>query len=167
MDGKTDMTDAERQPGGRELTGRKVLLIFVAAFSVIIGVNVFMAVNAVRTFPGLEVSSSYADSQDFNVRRDAQEALGWNASVEVDAEAGMLTLHLVDDAGQPVAPAEFEALLTRPTNREEDQLLDLTRNAGAFIAPVQVSQGRWRLRLTGTARDGTDYRHNITFSVRG
>lgn len=161
------MTDTEQQTQGRELTGRKVLMIFIAGFGIIIGVNLFMAFNAVSTFPGLEVSSSYADSQDFNLRRDAQEALGWNASVEVDAESGVLTLHLVDDSGQPVAPAEFEALLTRPTNRQEDQLLDLTRNAGAFTAPVEVSEGRWRLRLTGTARDGTDYRHNITFTVRG
>jgi nitrogen fixation protein FixH len=161
------MSDADQQPGGRELTGRKVLMIFIAGFGIIIGVNLYMAFNAVSTFPGLEVSSSYADSQDFNLRRDAQEALGWNASVEVDAESGVLTLHLVDDSGQPVAPAEFEALLTRPTNRQEDQLLELTRNAGAFTAPVEVSEGRWRLRLTGTARDGTDYRHNITFTVRG
>ena len=161
------MTESEQRSGGRELTGRKVLMIFIAGFGIIIGVNVFMAVSAVRTFPGLEVSSSYADSQDFNLRRDAQDALGWNASVEVDADSGLLTLHLVDDSGQPVAPAEFEALLTRPTNREEDQLLVLTRDAGAFTAPVDVSQGRWRLRLTGTARDGTDYRHNITFTVRG
>lgn len=162
-----DMSDAEGNPQGRELTGRKVLMIFIAAFGVIIGVNVFMAVNAVRTFPGLEVSSSYADSQDFNVRRAAQDALGWHASVEVDADAGILTLHLVDDSGQLVVPAEFEALLTRPTNREEDQLLDLTRNADRYTAPVQLSRGRWRLRLTGTARDGTDYRYNITFSVPG
>ena len=142
-------------------------MIFIAGFGIIIGVNIFMAVNAVRTFPGLEVSSSYADSQDFDIRRDAQEALGWNASVEVDAQTGVLTLHLVDDSGQPVAPAQLEALLTRPTNREEDQLLELTRNAGAFTAPVSVGPGRWRLRLTGEARDGTAYRHNITFTVRG
>ena len=50
------MTEADHQSSGRELTGRKVLLIFVIAFGVIIGVNVFMAVNAVRTFPGLEVA---------------------------------------------------------------------------------------------------------------
>lgn len=161
------MADADRQPRSRELTGRKVLLIFIAAFGVIVAVNVFMAVSAVRTFPGLEVSSSYADSQDFNVRRDAQEALGWNASVEVDAEAGVLTLHLVDDSDRPVAPARLQALLTRPTSQQDDQLLDLTRNAGAFTAPADLSEGRWRLRLTGEARDGTPYRYNITFTVRG
>ncbi len=150
----------------RELTGRKVFMIFVAAFGVIIGVNVYMATQAVTTFPGLEVSSSYADSQDFDVRRDAQEALGWQASVEIDQEAGLLTLNLVDADGAPVAPAELHALLTRPTNQTDDQELELTRENGAFVAPVDIDQGRWRLRLTGEARDGTNYRHNITFTVR-
>lgn len=161
------MTDPEQSRPGRELTGRKVLMIFIAGFGIIIGVNVFMAVEAVRTFPGLEAASSYADSQDFNVRRAAQDALGWNASVELDEQTSILTLHLVDDDGRPVAPAEIQALLTRPTNRDEDQLLDLTRHSGAFTAPVVVSPGRWRLRLTGTGRNGADYRYNITFIVRG
>ena len=161
----TEMSDAT-QPRERQLTGWHVLAIFVGAFGIIIGVNVYMAVNAVRTFPGLEVSSSYADSQDFDLRLEAQEALGWVAEVELDAEAGILTLHLNDEAGRPVAPAELQALLTRPTNQEEDQQLTLSRNAGAFTAPVAISPGRWRLRLTGEARDGTAYRHNITFTVR-
>ncbi len=158
------MSIEETPPPGRELTGRKVLAIFVAGFGLIIGVNLFMAYNAVSTFPGLEVSSSYADSQDYDLRREAQEALGWNASVAVEGD--VLTLTLVDDTGLPVAPAELNALLTRPTHRLEDQQLDLTRQNGAFTAPVEVSEGRWRLRLTGTARDGTDYRHNITFTLR-
>jgi len=146
-------------------TGRHMALVFIHFFATIIIVNVFMAYNAVSTFPGLEVSSSYADSQTFDERRNAQEALGWNASVEVPGD-GTLILHLVDDDGNPVAPARLEALLTRPTNRTEDQLLDLTRYRGAFVAPAEVGDGRWRLRLTGEARDGTEYRHNITFSHR-
>jgi len=155
-----DMND--HHDTGRKLTGWHVLAIFVTGFGIIIGVNLFMAFNAVSTFPGLEVSSSYADSQSFDERRDAQEALGWNASVEIPGD-GTLILHLVDDSGAPVAPAELEALLTRPTSREADQLLDLSRYNGTFVAPVELADGLWRLRLTGTARDGTDYRHNITF----
>jgi nitrogen fixation protein FixH len=159
----------ETEPGpdrktGKPLTGRKVLAIFVGTFAVILGVNLFMAWNAISTFPGMEVSSSYADSQTFDDRRVAQEALGWDASVEVADDTLVLTL--VDDAGRPVYPAELEALLTRPTNQTEDQLLDFTRGAnGVLVAPVSVSEGRWRLRLTGTARDGTDYRYNITFTL--
>jgi len=159
------MAQDDNTNGQWELTGRKVLAIFVVGFGVIIGVNLFMAWNAISTFPGMEVSSSYADGQDFNARRDAQEALGWVATVAVEGDT--LTLTLRDGDGLPANPAELDALLTRPTNQTEDQTLDLTRAGGAYTAPVQVSPGRWRLRLTGTAADGTDYRHNITFTVRG
>lgn len=159
------MTENEKPRAGRELTGRKVLLIFVGFFGLIIGVNLYMATQAVSTFPGLEVSSSYADSQDFNIRREAQEALGWTASVSVDVETGILTLGLVDRDGALVVPAEFQALLTRPTNQTEDQLLNLTPGTVAYTAPVDISPGRWRLRLTGIAEDGTDYRRNLTFTL--
>jgi nitrogen fixation protein FixH len=159
------MSENETPTAGRELTGRKALMIFVAFFGTVIGVNLYMAYQAVSTFPGLEVSSSYADSQDFNIRRDAQEALGWTATVSVDVDAGVLTLGLVDRDGMLVDPAEFQALLTRPTNRTEDQILDLTPGTLAYTAPVDISPGRWRLRMTGVARDGTDYRRNITFTL--
>lgn len=148
----------------RKLNGWHVFGIFGGGFGVIIGVNLFMAFQAVSTFPGLEVSSSYADSQTFDVRRHAQEALGWEASV--DTTDTQLTLTLVDSAGRPVYPAEFEALLTRPTTRTDDQLLVLTRGPnGTLVAPIVLDAGRWRLRMTGASRDGTDYRHNVTFSV--
>lgn len=153
------------QPTARALTGWHVFGLFGGGFAIIIGVNLFMAFQAVSTFPGLEVSSSYADSQTFDVRRHAQEALGWEASVTTDGDA--LTLTLVDADGRPVYPAELEALLTRPTTSADDQLLDLTRGAnGALVAPAALDQGRWRLRLTGLARGGAEYRHNITFTVR-
>lgn len=160
MSHQTDTTDPADT--GRKLTGWHALAIFVGFFGTIVAVNLFMAYSAVSTFPGLEVSSGYADSQTFDDRRMAQDALGWNASVEVPGD-GTLILHLVDDAGQPVAPAELTALLTRPTNRTDDQLLVLTRRNGTFVAPAHLGDGQWRLRLTGLARDGTEYRHNITF----
>ncbi len=154
----------ERDGEGRKLTGWHVACMFFGGFGVIIGVNLYMASQAVGTFPGLEVSSSYADSQTFDDRRAAQDALGWHASVDSDPDE--LRLSLVDEAGRPVYPAQLEALLTRPTTRAEDQMLDLTRGAnGMLVAPAEIGDGRWRLRLTGTARDGTDYRHNITFTI--
>lgn len=156
---------SDTRPEG-ELTGRKVFLIFTCFFGVMMAVNFFMAYRAISTFPGLEVSSSYADGQDFNLRRDAQEALGWQASVVVDRAAGELQLTLVDEEGTAAIPAQMTALLTRPTNRQEDQDLQLALQDGVYVAPVSVSAGRWRLRLTGAAQDGTAYRHNITFTLR-
>ena len=60
----------------RELTGRHVLAITLAAFGVIIAVNMVMAVKAVSTFPGLETPNSYVASQRFDRDRAAQAALG-------------------------------------------------------------------------------------------
>jgi len=155
----------ETNDTGRKLTGWHVLAMFGGGFGIIITVNVFMATQAVTTFPGLEVSSSYADSQTFDDRRVAQEALGWNASVETTPD--QLVLTLVDEDGRPVFPAELEALLTRPTTRADDQEMVFTRGAGgALVSPAEIAPGRWRLRLTGAARDGTPYRHNVTFTVR-
>ena len=153
----------EDQEANFELKGAHVLAIFVGAFAIIIGVNLFMAVSAVRTFPGLEVDSSYADSQDFDERRLAQDALGWQASVTVLGD--QIRLDLVDVDGAPVAPAELEVLLTRPTSQVDDQLLVLVRDNGGFLADADLAPGRWRLRIVGVARDGTAYRHNLTFSV--
>ena len=109
-------TDPCHAPRAGTLTGRHVLAIFIAGFGLIFGVNFFMAYRAVSTFPGMEVSSSYADSQSFDLRRDAQEALGWTARVEVPGD-GRLILHLLDRDGALVAPAELTALLTRPIPR--------------------------------------------------
>ncbi|GAB5447844.1 FixH family protein [Gymnodinialimonas sp.] len=156
------MTSDTQTP--RKLNGYHILGIFGGCFAVIVSVNLFMAFQAVSTFPGLEVSSSYADSQTFDVRRHAQEALGWEASVE--ATRTELTLTLVDEAGRPVYPAELSALLTRPTTRANDQMLELTRGPnGTLVAPADLDVGRWRLRMIGVSRDGTDYRHNITFTI--
>ena len=54
----------------KELTGRHVLIITLAAFGVIIAVNLVMAFLAVGSFPGLEVKNSYVASQDFDRERD-------------------------------------------------------------------------------------------------
>ena len=158
-------TEIDPQDEARKLTGWHVLTYFMGGFAIIIGVNVFMATQAVSPFPGLEVTSSYADSQTFDDRRIAQEALGWNAAVTPGD--GQITLTLTDADGRPVYPAELTALLTRPTTRANDQTLALTRGAnGVLVAPADLAPGRWRLRMTGAARDGTEYRHNITFTIR-
>ena len=41
----------------RQFTGKHALAVFVAAFGVIIAVNLVLAYSAVKTFPGLEVKT--------------------------------------------------------------------------------------------------------------
>lgn len=124
------------------LTGRKVLLMFTMGFGLIIAVNVTLAINAVSTFPGLEVANSYVASQQFQARRSAQDALGWTAQATYAGDA--LTLRVTDANGQPIDPATFTATIGRPTTRDADIALHFDPGG---TAPVTLAPGRWRLDL--------------------
>ena len=95
-----------------EMTGRKVLVITVSAFGVIIAVNFLLAYKAVSTFPGLEVPNSYVASQTFDADRAAQLALGWSLAADYDHGASILELVFTDAGG---APAPVAASTKRAT----------------------------------------------------
>lgn len=149
----------------RTLTGRHVLAMFVGGFSIIIGVNLALAFNAVRTFPGLEVKNSYLASQHFDVERAAQLALGWDIAVAVDGD--QLTLRIDDDAG-PVSPQITRATLGRATHVGEDQALQLAFDGDAHRATITpLGTGNWNLRLVAIAADGTEFKQRVVLRVRG
>lgn len=148
----------------REITGKHVLLGFVAAFGLIIAVNVFMAYSAVSTFPGLEVKNSYIASQEFNKRKAAQEALGW--TVDADYDAGTLRLMIDSRSGRPVQPVKLEAVVGRPTQREADVTLDLRHNGREYEAPVTLENGNWNIYLEAKAADGTEFRKRVVLRVK-
>ncbi|NKB26658.1 MAG: nitrogen fixation protein FixH [Rhodobacteraceae bacterium] len=147
----------------QEITGRMVLIWMIVAFSVIIGVNLFMAFQAVGTFPGLETGNAYVASQQFQDARDAQEALGWTTSVNY--ARGVLRLDITGPEG-PVEPAELEAILGRATHVGADILPRFTFDGRGFAAPVEVAPGYWNLRLSAMADDGTGFRQRLEFLVR-
>lgn len=150
---------------GRELTGRMVLAIFVAAFGVIIAVNLLLAWNAVRTFPGLEVRNSYVASQGFNEALREQRALGWEVRVAVVGER--LEVRFTDADGAPASVASFQASLGRATHVRDDVTPAFTYEDGVFVAPVDIALGNWNLRLVATAADGTEFRQRVSFWHRG
>ncbi|WP_095589461.1 FixH family protein [Actibacterium ureilyticum] len=149
----------------KELTGRKVLLITVSAFAVIIGVNIFMAVKAVSTFPGLEVKNSYVASQEFDQRRAAQEALGW--SIATRYEGGLLHLYFTDSQGQPVIPETIEVLIGRTTEAQDDIRPVFSGYNGTYSTPIDLDHGKWMMRVEARAEDGTPFRQRLELFVRG
>ncbi|MGC9417709.1 MAG: FixH family protein [Rhodovulum sp.] len=152
---------------GRELTGRKVLIITVSAFSVVIGVNLLMAFQALHTFPGLEVDNSYVASQEFDAMRDAQEALGWAVEAEYDTEAQLFVLRFTDEEGQPVNVDEMAVTIGRATSQRDDRTPELLYYNGEFTAPVELGPGYWTIRLEARAEDGTRFRQRMELFVRG
>lgn len=151
---------------GKKLTGWHVLAIFVGAFAIIIGVNVFMAVKAVGTFPGLETRNSYVASQKFDTDRAAQEALGWDVAPTLSGET--LMLMITDQAtGLPVMVRDAGGILGRATHVADDQTLSFKRTMnGTYVAEVgALDFGKWELRLEAVADDGTPFRQLIELYI--
>lgn len=147
----------------RELTGRHVLAITVGAFGIIIAVNLVMAVQAVRTFPGLEVANGYVASQTFDAERKAQQALGWTAVPEY--RDGRLTLALTDAEGLPAVVQSIDVLVGRTTASNDDVRPELTRVAGVWEAPLSLARGKWMLKVEAVAADGTVFRQRLELFV--
>lgn len=150
--------------GGKfRMTGRKVLIIAVSSFGVILAANLTLAFNAVSTFPGLEVDNSYVASQNFNQELAEQLALGWD--VKASHEDGMLKLSITDPEG-PVQVAHLDAVLGAATHVRDDQTPEFRFVDGAYRAPVELGTGNWNIRLHAVAADGTEFRQRVVLHVR-
>lgn len=143
----------------RQINGWHVLVGFGAAFGLIIGVNLLLAWNAVKTFPGLEVKNSYVASQQFDVRKTAQEGLGWQ--IHADHADDTLRLAIKDAQGNPVKVRELRATVGRATHVQDDQTPTFTFDGSAYIAPVILGDGNWNIRMIATASDGTEFRQRV------
>lgn len=139
----------------RRLTGRAVLMIAVGAFGVILAANLTLAYNAVNTFSGLVVQNSYIASQQFDARREAQEALGWTLDVAHDGER--LRLDFTDASGAVVRPATLAFTIARPNSRHEDGTALLSAFEGGYVADLPLGPGNWNIDISATAADGTAF----------
>lgn len=132
-----------------EFTGKHMLLITCSFFAVVIGVNVFMAVSASRTWTGLVVENSYVESQQF------QEKHGWMQS-QVDAgwqlatryADGTLVFSAVDAEGKPLALDGVSAFIRRPVGGHDDQTVPLAATDSGYTADVPLASGVWDITVT-------------------
>lgn len=147
----------------RELKGWHVFTGFAMAFGVILAVNLTLAFNAVRTFPGLEVKNSYVASQSFDTDRASQEALHWDVAATLDSD--ILTLSIHKD-GQALAPVIEQAVFGRATSVAADQTPLFRFNGEAYVAVVKAGPGNWNLRLKMRAKDGTLFQQRVIVRVQ-
>lgn len=147
----------------KKFTGWHAAMIFVGAFGVIIAVNLVLAFSAVKTFPGLEVKNSYVASQEFDERRDAQEALGW--SVSARATGGLLILTVNDEAGRPVQVSNLHAVLGRATHVKDDREPEFQFDGKAYVAREELAPGNWNIRMKATSLDGTAFEQRVVLIV--
>ena len=136
----------------RKLTGRMVFGLLVSFFAVIVGVNAFMAHEALSTFGGLETESSYRAGQTFEhdvAMAAAQDARHWQVDATVtSATVGSAVLDIVahDAAGAPLTGLTATAVFARPTDRRLDRVVSIAETAaGRFHGSVDIAAGQWDL----------------------
>lgn len=149
----------------RELTGKHVLLMVVSFFTVITAVNIFMASQAIGTFPGVEAKNTYYASQNFDASRKKQEALGWTVSDSL--RDGELRLSMTERSGAPAKVKDFQVLIGRATESTGDLAPVFAREGADFVTPLELAPGKWLLRLQAVAEDGTLFRQNRQIYVKG
>lgn len=130
----------------KEFTGRHMLLITVAFFGVIVGVNVLMAVSASRTWTGLVVENSYVASQEFQVKSDAahrQDAAGW--TMDMAYLDGELIVRIAA-GGRDVQ--DVTAFVRRPVGGHDDAVVALSPSPTGYRGAIALAPGVWDVTVT-------------------
>jgi len=153
----------------RELTGWHVLAMLVAFFSVVIVVNLTMALLARSSWTGFVVENTYIASQKFNEKAAegrAQAALHWKSDLVI--ADGKASYRLLDSVGNVVAAKRATANFRRPAYASEDQNVTLTPQAdGSLAARVDVRDGMWIVEVhTDVANREHPYRDTRRLTLR-
>lgn len=153
------MTDAAPHKG--EFTGRHMLLIVVAFFAVIIGVNIWMSIAAIGSWTGLVVENSYVASQEYNRKLEVahqRDALGWQGGMAY--ENGELVFTLVDGDGAPVKLDGVSVEVSRPIGVEGDRTVDLALSGdGSHRLVIALDKGVWNAAIVAHVPGEADYEH--------
>jgi nitrogen fixation protein FixH len=136
----------------RQVTGRMVFVMIVAFFAVIIGVNGFMAHEALSTFRGVDVDSAYRAGQIFEhdvAMAETQDERHWRVNGQITAAAGggkALDIAARDSTGAALAGLTATAQFTRPTDRRLDRTVSVREDTpGHFHGDVALPAGQWDL----------------------
>jgi len=158
----------------RELTGRMVFGLLVAFFAVIVGVNAFMAHEALSTFGGVETDSSYQAGQTFErevTRAKAQDAQHWQVDATVTTAAGgaaVLNIVARDASGDALAGMEATATFERPTDRRLDRTIRVGELASGHFRGTadNIAAGQWDLIIELSRQGERQFRSKSRIVLR-
>lgn len=137
------------------LTGRHVLVIFIAFFGIVASVNGYMMRQALQTMPGLDARNGYDVSQRYNAELAVaaeQESRGWKTEIRLDRKGNALelALSLSDRDLRPVSGQRVKLRFAHPANRQLDREVTLSETGrGRYSGAVPgIAAGHWSLILT-------------------
>ncbi len=123
----------------------------IGAMGFAFAVNAYMVYTAVRSFPGTAGTDGFDLSNGYGrvLHAAAQQvALGWRIESSLDQNRHPI-LHLIDQAGVPLAPDALEAHAERPVGPMEMTPLDFQSvGAGRFQSEQTLFSGQWDLMVT-------------------
>mgnify|MGYP006272587817 CR=1 FL=1 len=131
----------------RQLTGKHVLAMFIAFFTVVVTVNMIMFRAATSTFGGVETDSAYKVGLAYNNDLEAarkQAALGWRVDAKVDGQRVVLSVR--DRDGQIVPGLDGDVLLAWPADRRLDRKGVISaRDGGRYEVELDkaLPPGQW------------------------
>lgn len=150
------------RPAGR-LTGRRVLLIALAALGLVVAMNGTFVWLALDGFSGLSRPNAYREGLHYNdelAAAAAQKARGWSSRYTLEADRLVLEVRLPD--GTPVRGLALTATVGRPATAAFDWTLTLGEVApGLYAAAVRLEPGRWSVETTGADAAGQAYRSEV------
>jgi nitrogen fixation protein FixH len=157
-------SEVKSTPAGARPRGSWIPWVFVGLFGIVLIANGTMITVAISTFTGMETTSAYKKGLSYNKRlaaAAAQEALGWQASLDAEAvEPGevAITFDLADRNGDPIAAADVSARIDRPLQDGFEQTIALRETrSGRYAASVDLPlRGQWNVAITAEVR-GQNY----------
>jgi nitrogen fixation protein FixH len=133
------------------LTGRRVLAILGAFFSVMFIANIALVYFALHTLHGSELENPYDASQAYNAQiaeARAQDQRGWTADVTTRAEGQgeRMMVEVRDRDGAPISDLKVTARFVHPFDAALDRPATLAPDGVDYeglAAPIRA--GRWTL----------------------
>lgn len=143
--------------GEFRLTGLHVLLMLVAFFGLVAGVNGVMIRYALKTHSGEVTAHPYEKGLAYNnAIREAreQEARGWKVDGQVKRTPegkARIEVRALDSGGAVVAGLKVHALLAAPADVKGDHSIELIETApGVYSGEAAAAKGAWELDLTAS-----------------
>lgn len=142
----------------RIITGRTVLIYFVAFFGIVFAMNFFMVRVAISSFSGVETESSYKAGLTFKndvAAAHAQDAMHWAVEAKIERGDPSRMIILAKDAkAQALSNLTATATLAHPTDKRRDVAIEFVETTpGQFQSLTPLPEGRWDL-VIGLKRDG-------------
>jgi len=151
----------------KELTGRHVLFILLAFFGVMLSVNIYFTVMAVKSFSGEDVPRSYRQGLEYNQTieaRNRQDALGWTVTANAANDRVLVQIH--DRQGNAVSGLDLDGKLRHPATLSNDQTLNFQEiEPGLYEAAIMGLAGKWSLVAVATQNDDSfRFEHELWLS---